>query len=162
MTQLLKPCPFCGKEVNLTEQGTLSLLSIVWRYDPLLGYRTYHKWKDRKFGDTECCTINCDMTRGGCGVEITGDTKNEVIELWNTRNSTSETKLNNTFEKELKALRLRVKRQRAELRRFNRDTMCYWAGFNRHGEIRSELDYRSKMIKAFGFEAVRKAEKGNV
>ena len=60
---------------------------------------------------------------------------------------------------ELEALRKRVKLQRAELRRLNKTLGPYWAGFKTGMYAEKESALRSKMIDAFGHEAVFKAER---
>lgn len=59
---------------------------------------------------------------------------------------------------ELKALRKRVKLQRAELRRLNKIIGALWEGFTAGLHFKQTTELRGKMIDAFGWEAVRDAE----
>lgn len=81
----LKPCPFCGHEVDLEEPDTLYPSGTVWRYRG--DYKTYHTWAERKEGDEVCWSMNCPTTAGGCGAEITGDSREETIAAWEHRQS---------------------------------------------------------------------------
>lgn len=62
------------------------------------------------------------------------------------------------FETQVKTLKKRLKEQRKELRRLNRYVEIYWHGFRRGMEVSDTCELRGKMIKAFGNDAVRKAE----
>lgn len=59
----LKPCPFCGgeaeydKETNFNNHGDM--------------YTSHYVW--------------CSYPKGGCGARVYGDSRHEVINLWNTR-----------------------------------------------------------------------------
>lgn len=64
-----------------------------------------------------------------------------------------------TQETELIILRRRVSTQRQELRRLNSQLRYFWHGWDHHGHIEREYQYRKKMISAFGLDAVCKAEK---
>ena len=63
---------------------------------------------------------------------------------------------------ELYDLRKRVKAQRRELRRLNQQIAnpkaVYWYGFRQGIDHCLVSELRGKMNKAFGFEAVKKAE----
>lgn len=59
---------------------------------------------------------------------------------------------------ELRALRKRVKQQRAELRRLNKVLGPYWTAWRRGHSFARETELRGKMIAAFGSAAVRAAE----
>jgi hypothetical protein len=65
-------------------------------------------------------------------------------------------------ELELEALRRRVKRQRAELRRLNRQHAWFISGFNTGSAAARSNKYRGHMIDAFGIDAVMKAERGRL
>jgi hypothetical protein len=81
--QELKPCPFCGHEVSLEGDDTL--------------YPNGVGWKKRKGGFTQyvsrmvvpeeqwCYSMHCPTTEGGCGAEISGDSKQQAIDNWNKR-----------------------------------------------------------------------------
>ena len=62
-------------------------------------------------------------------------------------------------ELELEALRRRVKKQRAELRRLNQQHAWFISGFNCRMSAMRQNKYRGQMIAAFGIDAVMKAEK---
>lgn len=78
-------CPFCGRTPNLEDPDTLYPNGIFWRYREDLGLRTYHSRKDRQESDGVCYTMHCVAHAGGCGAEITGDSLQEALELWNSR-----------------------------------------------------------------------------
>lgn len=65
---------------------------------------------------------------------------------------------------ELSILRRRVRAQRRELKRFNREVSgpkaTYWWGFRNGLEAHAETILRGKMHKAFGYKAVWEAEHG--
>ena len=60
---------------------------------------------------------------------------------------------------ELEALRKRVKHQRRELRILNKQLRAFWRGWYFRDGVGRLNDFRGRMIKAFGFEAIEKAEK---
>ena len=90
----LLPCPFCGKDLNSKSYYTdineiLHPSGTVWRtiFDdgdstPIIEYDFY---KNREESDNLCYQINCPEIYGGCGAEMHGDSKDEVIAKWNTR-----------------------------------------------------------------------------
>lgn len=85
--------------------------------------------------------------------------QNDVGELLGcAKRLLEETKIAQADLEELKALRLRVKAQRKELRRLNKTLGPYWAGFRRGLYVDDACRLRAKMIAAFGPEAVREAE----
>ena len=85
----LKPCPFCGLQSDVDWDDTLYPSGSGWREDPCgtegrylrhyLGANERHRWQGT------CYQINCAEIYGGCGVNITGDSKQEVIDKWNYR-----------------------------------------------------------------------------
>lgn len=85
MSEQMLPCPFCGKEVDLENPDTLYPSGIYWRWDEDLKMRHYIRFKDKQIGDQPCWQLLCPETAGGCGVEIHGDTKEEVVAKWNKR-----------------------------------------------------------------------------
>jgi DNA-directed RNA polymerase subunit RPC12/RpoP len=55
-------------------------------------------------------------------------------------------------------LRRRIKNQRRELRRLNRQLTWFWQGMTADAHLQRSFEYRKKMIDAFGIKAVCKAE----
>lgn len=55
-------------------------------------------------------------------------------------------------------LRAKLKRQRRELRRLNRELGSFWRGFSRGLSLEGECRLRGAMNAAFGHERVREAE----
>lgn len=80
----MKPCPFCGKVVDLDEADTLYPNGIGWSDDahpPLRVYLTFREVPK----DQWCWTMHCPTTTGGCGAEISADSRQEAIDAWNRR-----------------------------------------------------------------------------
>lgn len=77
------PCPFCGKEVDITDEDILYPTGAGWKEDDQIG-RTYHPYKDVPY-ENWCWQIVCSIPAGGCGAELPGDSKTEVIMKWNRR-----------------------------------------------------------------------------
>jgi hypothetical protein len=75
----MKPCPFCGKEPDLDDLDTLHPSGIYWT-DSEHGI-LYRSHQDRGLHDHECYEINCIP----CSLTLEGDSKEEVIEKWETR-----------------------------------------------------------------------------
>lgn len=82
------PCPFCGKPVDLEDQDTLYPSGISWRDHEDPGMRSYHARRDHKEGDGKCWRMHCPTPSGGCGAEISGDSKEEALAAWNRRPNT--------------------------------------------------------------------------
>jgi hypothetical protein len=55
-------------------------------------------------------------------------------------------------------LRAKLKRQRRELRRLNRELASFWRGFSRGLSLEGEVRLRGIMNAAFGHERVHEAE----
>ena len=85
MTEL-KPCPFCGKVPDLDDPDTLYPIGVYWYPDGDYG-QTYSTQKFNHIGvaGTPCYKLVCDILFGGCGAEMHGDSKQEVIEKWSRR-----------------------------------------------------------------------------
>lgn len=83
------PCPFCGKAVNLDDDDTLYPTGSYWRDDAEIGMRTYHPARRRLETDGACWGMHCPTTAGGCGAEIHGDSKEEVLAAWSRRTPAS-------------------------------------------------------------------------
>ena len=80
-----KPCPFCGKPVDLTNPDTLHPSGVFWRMNKEIGFPTYHGITEFQDGDESCYVLHCVENSGGCGVRISGDSIDEVLQKWNTR-----------------------------------------------------------------------------
>ena len=80
MTAQLKPCPFCGSEIDPTDPDVLYPSGVWWRYHG--EYRQYVGNKDSQEGDNPCFNIVCP---GRCGCVMTGDSRQETIDKWNKR-----------------------------------------------------------------------------
>ena len=76
----MKPCPFCGEEV---EEDDIYPTGSGWK-DHGDGLRSYHSFRHVP-QEQWCYSVHCEVTRGGCGVEMSGDTKQEAIDNWNRR-----------------------------------------------------------------------------
>lgn len=82
----LECCPFCGKAVDLEDPDTLYPSGTGWLYNESLGCRTYHSYREVP-KEQWCWTMHCPVTSGGCGAEMPGDSKAEVIAAWNKRHN---------------------------------------------------------------------------
>jgi hypothetical protein len=78
----MKPCPFCGHKVDLENPDTL--YEDGWGWLEVNGLRSYHRIGHVPDGQ-ECYAMHCPISAGGCGAEISGDSKQEAIEKWNKR-----------------------------------------------------------------------------
>ena len=83
MPDKMKPCPFCGKEVDLEDNDTLYPNGTGWEIRPN-GKRSYHSFRDVP-KEQWCWSMHCPTTSGGCGVKMSGDSKQEAIDKWNKR-----------------------------------------------------------------------------
>lgn len=79
----MKPCPFCGKEVEIDDDETLYPTGTGWEINTA-GYKTYKSFRNVP-REQWCWSMHCPETHGGCGVEMSADTKEEAIEKWNKR-----------------------------------------------------------------------------
>jgi len=86
----LKPCPFCGLTSDTDWEDTLHPSGVGWCEDNS-GYhdshvhRFYLSTEHKDEWEGVCYEISCSVTYGGCGANISGDSKEEVIERWNRR-----------------------------------------------------------------------------
>lgn len=82
----LKPCPFCGHEFDPNDlDDTLYPAGMGWIDHPD-GIREY-KFHASVPPEQWCWQINCQTHQSGCGANITGDSKQEVIDAWNRRSN---------------------------------------------------------------------------
>lgn len=72
MTYIVKPCPFCG--LQMQDSDADDYLHQVYNEDVIDYPPDEREW-----------TINCLEIAGGCGVQMLGDTEEEVISKWNRR-----------------------------------------------------------------------------
>ena len=79
----LLPCPFCGKAADIDDDDTLYPNGIGWKSDGDLG-RTYHNYRQVP-KEQRCWSMHCPEVAGGCGAEVSGDSKDEAIAKWNKR-----------------------------------------------------------------------------
>ena len=77
------PCPFCGKQVDLSDLDTLYPSGIVYKDCQDIG-RHYGTRKEIPQYDGQCYVLRCD-TGVGCGASMSGDSVEEVLEQWNRR-----------------------------------------------------------------------------
>lgn len=83
MNTSMKPCPFCGHRVELDDPDSVypNGTGWVWRAD---GVKAYCDFKSVP-KDQWCYSVNCVVTSGGCGAEISGDSMDEAVARWNRR-----------------------------------------------------------------------------
>lgn len=79
----LKPCPFCGHQLDVEDGDTLYPSGLYWRVTDDITH--YIRLKERQEGDQPCWKIVCNTSAGGCDVEMHADTEEELIEKWNRR-----------------------------------------------------------------------------
>jgi len=79
----MKHCPFCGHKVDMSDPDTLYPNGTGWSDDLFTG-RSYHSFREVP-KEQWCYSIHCATTSGGCGVEMSADSKEEAIEKWNRR-----------------------------------------------------------------------------
>lgn len=82
----MKPCPFCGNNIDIDDPDTLHKTGTIW-IDGLHDGRSYHHFKTDTKGleNGFCWEINCTTSSSGCGVNISADSKQEVIAKWQRR-----------------------------------------------------------------------------
>lgn len=80
---ILKDCPLCGKQPDLQDGDTLYPINIFWKDTP--DGRMYGSRNTLELPQGQSWTMHCPVTAGGCGMEISGDSKQETIDAWNRR-----------------------------------------------------------------------------
>jgi len=86
MSKLL-PCPFCGKAADIEDDDTLYPNGGAWKFNDALQMRTYHRHREAP-KEQWCWSMHCPEVAGGCGAEVSGDSKDEAIAKWNRRATT--------------------------------------------------------------------------
>lgn len=79
----LKSCPFCGKVPDYDDEDMLYPSGVGWKPFRDIG-RAYVNFREVP-PEQWCYTLHCVQHHGGCGAEISGDSKIEAIEKWNKR-----------------------------------------------------------------------------
>ena len=82
MEMKTKHCPCCGRKVDPEDEDTLHR-SGKWK-DSNNGFRRYMPSSAEDFHGWTW-SLSCVEHYGGCGLNISGDSKEEVIEKWNRR-----------------------------------------------------------------------------
>ena len=81
----MKDCPFCGHAVDLENDDTLYPNCTGWKEHQIKDIgRGYYSYKEVP-KEQWCWTMHCPTTAGGCGAEVSADSKQEAIDKWNTR-----------------------------------------------------------------------------
>lgn len=83
----LLPCPFCGHSHPIDDMADVIYPIGAWR---MFDYGDcelpiYIPWNEREPTDGLTWKIHCVECSGGCGAEIYGHSKEEVISKWNRR-----------------------------------------------------------------------------
>lgn len=76
------PCPFCGRKPDMDGDDTLYPTG-RWREDD--GLRHYLMIDDERESHGTVYTMHCPETYGGCGAQVAGDSKDDVMAKWNRR-----------------------------------------------------------------------------
>ena len=79
----MKSYPFCGHVVDLQDGDTLYPNGIGWKISPS-GMTTYHSFREVP-EEQWCYSMHCPTTAGGCGVEMSANSKYEAMDKWNNR-----------------------------------------------------------------------------
>lgn len=84
----LKPCPFCGAQMDADDPDAMHPSGIGWRENED-GTRNYVNHTNAPESQ-QCWRINCTRNGIGCGASMHSDSKQEVIEEWNKRTAAKE------------------------------------------------------------------------
>lgn len=84
MIEKLLNCPFCRCGLDINDPENLHRSGTYWR-ERETGFRQYVSHKDHLDTDNPCWVVNCEVTYGGCGVTMHGDSREEAIAKWNRR-----------------------------------------------------------------------------
>lgn len=85
MNEYLKPCPFCGAELDISDDVDIVYPNgSGWKIRPD-GFKSYHSFRDVP-KEQWCYLVNCNTLAGGCGAEVHGDSRQEAVQKWNMRN----------------------------------------------------------------------------
>lgn len=82
---ILKPCPFCGRKLDINNEDTVYPTGIYWRYSEEIGCHHYVSFNERLPDDNPCYKVTCPSIYGGCDAQVTGDSEQEAIDKWNRR-----------------------------------------------------------------------------
>ena len=78
----VKPCPFCGMQPDMEDCDTLYPNGSAWL---ISDGDTHFVNRDQAPKENWCYSMHCVQTGGGCGAEVSGNSKQEAIEKWNRR-----------------------------------------------------------------------------
>lgn len=84
MSNTLKPCPFCGHTIDLDDPDTIYPNGTGWEDHDDIGLRSYYPRREVP-KEQWCYSVHCSTNSGGCGAELSGDSRTEAIEKWNKR-----------------------------------------------------------------------------
>ena len=97
----LKPCPLCGKELDIEDPDTMHPSSVGW---VVIGdFKSYVNRRETPSAN-ECWEINCCKHYGGCGLTLTEDSKDEVISRWNLREDKPMSTLEKLTDEQISAI----------------------------------------------------------
>lgn len=77
-------CPLCNRKIGTDVDYIYS--SGIWHAEIEEGIKAYYSHRDRPEHALPCYEINCPVDVGGCGLSLSADSLEELIDKWNTRN----------------------------------------------------------------------------
>ena len=79
----MKPCPFCSKPVDLEDADVLYPNGSGYEIldDGMYSYKSFREVPPEQW----CWSIHCPVSSGGCGAQLSGDSKQETTDKWNRR-----------------------------------------------------------------------------